>query len=96
MVAASPKPNAALLFQLLQSAAKKFPINSADEDGYTPLLLAYIGGSTSLCEALIGAGAHPGMCSKQNVSIFNAPVATKQLLFKILGQCTIPYMGNTT
>ena len=50
------------------------------------LLLAYIGGSTVLCDALIKAGAHPGIPNKQGLSIFNSPVATKQLLFRILDQ----------
>lgn len=85
MLAASPKQNASSLFYLLKSAAAKFPFNAVDEDGYTPLLLAYVAGSSSLCEGLVAAGAHPGMCSKQGLSIFNAPVATKQLLFRILG-----------
>ena len=55
---------------------------------YTALLLAYIGGSTSLCDSLIQAGAHPGRPNRQGISIFNAPVATKKLLFRILDQIT--------
>ena len=53
---------------------------------HTALLLAYIGGSTVLCDALIKAGAHPGISNKQGLSIFNSPVATKQLLFRVLDQ----------
>jgi len=49
-------------------------------------LLAYIAGSPKLCDALIRGGAHPGISNKQGLSIFNAPVATKQLLFRILDQ----------
>ena len=86
MLSASPKPNAPSLFQLLHSVAPKFPINAQDEEGYTPLLLSYIAGSTGLCDILVSVGAHPGMCTKQKLSIFNAPVATKKLLFKILGK----------
>ena len=52
----------------------------------TALLLAYIAGNTGLCDALIRAGAHPGYANKQNVSIFSSPVATKQLMFRILDQ----------
>ena len=51
------------------------------------LLLAYFGGNSMLCDALIQSGAHPGMCNKDSVSLFNFPVATKQLLFRILGRC---------
>ena len=51
------------------------------------LLLAYFGGNSVLCDALIQSGAHPGMCNKDSVSLFNFPVATKQLLFRILGGC---------
>lgn len=88
MLSASPKANATTLFQLLHSVAPKFPINAPDEEGYTALLLAYIAGSTGLCDVLVCVGAHPGMCTKQRLSIFNAPVATKKLLFKILGKIT--------
>ena len=35
-----------------------------------------------LCDALVQAGAHPGMSNKHGLSIFNSPVATKQLLFR--------------
>ncbi len=52
----------------------------------TAILLAYIGGSMVLCDALIKAGGHPGMPNRQGLSIFNAPVATKQMLFRILDQ----------
>jgi ankyrin repeat protein len=89
MLSASPKSNASILFHLLSSVAPKFPVNLPDDDGYTPLLLAYIAGNSSLCESLVGAGAHPGMCTKQKLSIFNAPVATKQLLFRILEQLQV-------
>ena len=51
---------------------------------HTAILLAYFGGSTVLCDALIKAGSHPGMSNKQGISIFNTPVATKQLMFRIL------------
>ena len=35
-----------------------------------------------LCDTLVQAGAHPGMSNKHGLSIFNSPVATKQLLFR--------------
>lgn len=86
LLARYPRENAAAIFHMLVQAAPGFPINKQDEGGHTPLLSAYIGGSTVLCDALIKAGAHPGIPNKQGVSIFNAPVATKQLLFRVLDQ----------
>lgn len=53
---------------------------------FSALLLAYIAGNTTLCDALIKSRAHPGIANKQSVSIFTAPVATKQLMFRILDQ----------
>ncbi|GFR77311.1 vacuolar protein sorting-associated protein 27, partial [Elysia marginata] len=48
------------------------------------LLLAYLNGNGNLCRALVRAGACLGQLNKDGLSIFNAPVATKQLLFKLL------------
>lgn len=42
-------------------------------------------GNGNLCRSLVRAGARLGTMNKQGISIFNAPVATKQLLFKLLG-----------
>ena len=50
------------------------------------LMHAYFSGNASLCDALIRNGAHPNTMNKQGVTIFNAPVATKQLLFRILSK----------
>jgi len=80
------KQNASIIFNLLMEVASNYPINKQDAEGNTALLMAYFGGSAALCDALIQAGAHPGMSNKQGVSIFNTPVATKQLLFRILDQ----------
>ena len=88
MLALTPKENIAVMFQMLMRAVPNFPLDRQDNDGNTPLLLAYSAGSTTLCDCLVQNSAHPGICNKQNVSIFNAPVATKQLLFRILG--TLP------
>jgi len=52
---------------------------------------AYFSGNASLCDALIRNGAHPNTMNKQGVTIFNAPVATKQLLFRILSMCYYLY-----
>lgn len=51
------------------------------------LLLAYMNGNGSLCRSLVRAGASLGTLNKDGMSIFNFPVATKQLLFKLLGNC---------
>ena len=50
------------------------------------LLLAYMNGNGNLCRAIVRAGAPLGIVNKQGLSIFNTPVASKQLLFKLLGK----------
>jgi hypothetical protein len=52
---------------------------------FTVLLLAYFNGNGALCRAVVRAGAALGTLNKEGFSIFNTPVATKQLLFKLLG-----------
>lgn len=89
MLAATHKDNSPLLFEMLMRVAPKFPLDRQDIDGNTPLLLAYHCGSTALCDSLVQYSAHPGIANKQNISIFNAPVATKQLLFRILGNSSV-------
>ena len=49
------------------------------------LFLAYTSGAVGLCCALLRSGAKLGTINKQGVSLFNAPVATKKLLFRLLG-----------
>ena len=49
------------------------------------LLLAYVNGNGNLCRAIVRAGACLGVVNKEGMSLFNIPVATKQLLFKLLG-----------
>ena len=51
----------------------------------TVLLLAYFNGNGALCRAVVRMGAMLGTVNREGLSIFNAPVATKQLLFKLLG-----------
>ena len=55
-------------------------------DIITVLLLAYFNGNGNLCRAVVRAGARLGINNIEGMSIFNAPVATKQLLFKLLGK----------
>lgn len=50
------------------------------------LLLAYMKGNANLCRAIVRAGARLGVNNNQGVNIFNYQVATKQLLFRLLGK----------
>ena len=86
VLCANPCSNSSMLFGMLKAEVPDYPLDQQDDDGNTALLLAYMGGNTALCDALIQAHAHPGISNKQNISIFNAPVATKQLLFRLLGE----------
>ena len=45
-------------------------------------------GNGSLCRANVRYGACLGQTNKQSVNIFNAPVATRSLLNKLLGKYT--------
>ncbi|XP_025091346.1 rabankyrin-5-like isoform X2 [Pomacea canaliculata] len=78
------KDNAAAMFELFREAIPDYPIDRPDAEGNTALLLAYVNGNGSLCRVMVRAGACLGTVNKQGVGIFNAPVATKQLLFKLL------------
>lgn len=49
------------------------------------LLLAYMKGNANLCRAIVRAGARLGVTNNQGINIFNYQVATKQLLFRLLG-----------
>ena len=46
-------------------------------------------GNGNLCRAIVRAGAPLGIVNKQGLSIFNTPVASKQLLFKLLGKSSL-------
>lgn len=50
------------------------------------LLLAYTKGNANLCRAIVRAGARLGVNNNQGINIFNYQVATKQLLFRLLGE----------
>lgn len=52
----------------------------------TVLLLAYMKGNANLCRAIVRAGARLGVNNNQGINIFNYQVATKQLLFRLLGR----------
>ncbi|KAG1657884.1 Rabankyrin-5 [Nymphon striatum] len=85
------KENAAAIFELFMQCLNNFPINKQDVEGNTPLLLSYMNGNGSLCRAIVREGACLGTMNKNGVNIFNYQVATKQLLFKLLGEyCHLP------
>lgn len=42
-------------------------------------------GNANLCRAIVRAGARLGVNNNQGINIFNYQVATKQLLFRLLG-----------
>jgi len=54
------------------------------------LLLAYMKGNANLCRAVVRSGARLGVNNNQGVNIFNYQVATKQLLFRLLGEWLLP------
>jgi len=84
MLAIYNKDNAAAIFEVFRQNRPNMNINAFDADDNTALFLAYSSGAVGLCCALMRAGAKLGTINKQSVSIFNAPVATKKLLFKLL------------
>lgn len=54
------------------------------------LLLAYMKGNANLCRAIVRSGARLGVNNNQGINIFNYQVATKQLLFRLLGEPVSP------
>ncbi|XP_064648552.1 rabankyrin-5-like isoform X2 [Lineus longissimus] len=78
------KENAAAIFELFKESMPEYPIDRQDAEGNNVLLLAYINGNANLCRAVVRAGGSLGCVNKNGFSIFNFPVPTKQLLFKLL------------
>jgi len=76
--------NATAMFDLFIECMPEYPIDKPDEEGNSPLLLAYIKGNGGLCRALVTRGAILGTFNKSQVNIFNHEVATKQLLYRLL------------
>lgn len=75
---------AAVIFDLFMNCMENYPINKTDGEGNSPLLLAYMNGNWNLCRSLVNCGACLGQTNRLGVNIFNAQVASKNLLFKIL------------
>eukprot|EP00795_Rhopilema_esculentum_P015608 gene15608-6884_t len=78
------KDNAAAIFELFRQNRPDMNINALDAEDNSALFLAYTSGAVGLCCALLRSGAKLGTINKQGVSLFNAPVATKKLLFRLL------------
>ncbi|XP_038074756.1 rabankyrin-5-like isoform X2 [Patiria miniata] len=78
------RDNAAAIFELFKECMPNYPVDKQDADGNTVLLLAYQKGNGALCRAIVRSGASLGILNKNGTSIFNAQVATKQLLFRLL------------
>ena len=51
-------------------------------------------GNANLCRAIVRAGARLGVNNNQGVNIFNYQVATKQLLFRLLGKYCLLQLGS--
>lgn len=82
------RDNAATICELFLECMAKYPVNNADLDGNTPLLIAYMKGNGNLCRTLVRAGACLGSVNKDGITIFNYQVATKQLLHNLLDSLT--------
>lgn len=76
--------NTAAVFELFRQTMPNYPFDALDANENTALFLAYSNGAVGLCCALLRAGARIGTINKYGMSIFNTPVATKKLLFKLL------------
>ncbi|XP_020803164.1 rabankyrin-5-like isoform X2 [Drosophila serrata] len=62
----------------------KYPINTPDLDGNTPLLLSFMPGQSPLCKVLVKAGACLGTENREGINIFNFKLPTDQLLHNLL------------
>ena len=82
------KDNAATICELFLECMSQYPVNNADLDGNTALLIAYMKGNGQLCRTLVKAGACLGSMNKEGITIFNYQVATKQLLYRLLDSLT--------
>ncbi|XP_058788653.1 rabankyrin-5 [Phymastichus coffea] len=82
------RDNAATICELFFECMPKYPLNNADLDGNTPLLIAYMKGNGNLCRSLVKFGACLGSMNKDGITIFNYQVATKQLLYRLLESLT--------
>ncbi len=79
------KDNASAILDEFLETIPDYALDKKDARGNTCLLLAYQNGNGNLCRKLVKYGAPLGSYNDEGTSIFNFPVATKQLLIKLLG-----------
>lgn len=84
LLAQHGKENAHAILDIFMQCMPEYPINTQDGEGNTSLLLAYKNGNANLCRALIRYGACLGSTNKSGMNIFNAQVASKNLLYRLL------------
>ncbi|KAL1230041.1 Rabankyrin-5 [Trichinella pseudospiralis] len=80
------KENAASILVSIKCIIPNYPIEMPDPDGNTLLLFAFMNENYLLCREAIRAGACVGVCNRHFVSIFNYPMSSPKLLFRILDQ----------
>ncbi|CAH1132015.1 unnamed protein product [Ceutorhynchus assimilis] len=80
------KDNAAAICELFLESMPKYPINTPDIYGNSPLLLAYMKGNGNLCRVLVKANACLATENADRITIFNYQVPSKQLLTRLLDQ----------
>lgn len=84
LLAQHGKENASAILEIFVQCIPEYPLNAQDGEGNTPLLLAYKNGNANLCRSLIRYRACLGSTNKAGVNIFNAQVASKNLLYRLL------------
>lgn len=84
LLAQHGKENAPAILEIFMKCMTDYPINSQDGEGNTPLLLAYKNGNANLCRAFLRYKASLGATNKSGTNIFNAQVASKNLLYRLL------------
>lgn len=84
MLGSYGKENSNAILDAFKETIPEFDLDQKDLKGNSVLLLAYQNGNGSLCRGLIKYGAAIGTYNDEGISIFNHPVATKQLMFKLL------------
>lgn len=86
LLGAYGKENSTLILDSFLETLPTYNLDQKDQKGNSCLLLAYQNGNGNLCRALVKCGAALGAYNEDGLSIFNFPVATKQLLYKLLGK----------
>ena len=77
-----------LLFSVLSALVEAFVcvVSYGTFVFFLALFLAYTNGAAKLCRELLKAGGSLNTMNKHGVSVFNAQVPTKKLLYTLLGK----------